>query len=218
MRNNNNNFVSKNSNSVFVILISLFIIVFVIVGYFMLSDNMFKSTYQRQRPISSRTVSSCVQDCSGSEGDKEVFNIRENRFTFEEAKAVCKAHDAELASLEQVIDAYKRGANWCSYGWSEGQLALYPTQADFWNRLQQDPHKKNECGKPGVNGGYFENPNYRFGANCYGVKPQPKSNELEKNRDYRMDPMQMKVDQYREEKNDIRISPFSNDDWSNHSE
>ena len=27
--------------------------------------------------------------------------------------------------------------------WSEG-LALYPTQADFLNRLQQDPHKKNE--------------------------------------------------------------------------
>ena len=37
---NNNHFVSKNSNSVFIILISLFIIVFVIVGYFMLSDNM----------------------------------------------------------------------------------------------------------------------------------------------------------------------------------
>ena len=215
----NNNFVSKNSSSVFIILISLFIIVFVIVGYFMLSDNMFKSSYQRQQPL--RTVTSCVGDCSGesnASGDKEVFNIRENRFTFEEAKAVCKAHDSELATLEQVIDAYKRGANWCSYGWSEGQLALYPTQSDFWNKLQQDSHKKNECGKPGVNGGYFENPNYRFGANCYGVKPQPKSNEIEKERDYRMDPLKMMANQYREEKNDIRISPFSNDNWSNHSE
>ena len=213
---NNNNFVSKNSNSVFIILISLFIIVFVIVGYFMLSDNMFKSSYQRQEP--NRTVSSCVEDCSSVDGSKEVFNIRDNVFTFDEAKAVCKAHNAELATLEQLIDSYKRGANWCSYGWSDGQLALYPTQTDFWNKLQNDPYKKNECGKPGVNGGYFENPNYKFGANCYGVKPEPKSNELEKNRNYRMDPMQIMVDQYKEEKNDIRVSPFSNDNWSNHSE
>ena len=175
---NNNNFVSKNSNSVFIILISLFIIVFVIVGYFMLSDNMFKSSNTRPQPLS--TVSSCVEDCSFDDGSKEVFNIRDNIFTFEEAKAVCKAHNSELATLEQVIEAYKRGANWCSYGWSDGQLALYPTQSDFWNKLQNDPYKKNECGKPGVNGGYFENPNYKFGANCYGVKPEPKSNELEK--------------------------------------
>lgn len=211
---NNNNFVSKNSNSVFIILISLFIIVFVIVGYFMLSDSMFKSSYQRQQPLN--TVSSCVEECSNNSEGSEVFNIRDNMFTYEEAKAVCRAHDAELATLEQVIDAYKRGANWCSYGWSEGQMALYPTQSDFWNKLQNDPYKKNECGKPGVNGGHFENPNYKFGANCYGNKPQPKSNEIEKNRDYRMDSLQMKVDKYKEQKNEIRISPFSNDDWSNH--
>ena len=31
-----------------------------------------------------------------------------------------------------------------------------------------------------VNGGYFENPEYKFGANCYGVKPSPKGNEMEK--------------------------------------
>ena len=212
----NNNFVSKNSNSVFIILISLFIIVFVIVGYFMLSDSMFKSSYNvNDLNNSNKLVTSCVENCITSDGEKEVFNIRDNMFTFEEAKAVCKAHNSELATLDQMISAYKRGANWCSYGWSDGQLALYPTQTDFWNRLQNDPHKKNECGKPGVNGGYFENPNYRFGANCYGVKPKPKSNEIEKERDYRMDPMQIKVDEYKEQINDIRISPFSNDDWSN---
>ena len=135
----NNNFVSKNSNSVFIILISLFIIVFVIVGYFMLSDNMFKSSYNEP----SRLVTSCVEDCTTIDGDNEVFNIRDNMFTYEEAKAVCKAHNSELATLDQMIDAYKRGANWCSYGWSDGQLALYPTQSDFWNKLQNDPYKKN---------------------------------------------------------------------------
>jgi len=208
----NNNFVSKNSNSVFIILISLFIIVFVIVGYFMLSDNMFKSDYQRQTPLSQNTVASCIGECSS--GDNEVFNIRDNMFSYEEAKAVCKAYDSELATLDQVIDAYKKGANWCSYGWSEGQLALYPTQSDFWKKLQSDPYRKNECGKPGVNGGYFENPHYKFGANCYGVKPTPKGNEIEKNLNHRMDPMQIQVDRYKEEKNDIRVSPFSNKEWS----
>ena len=219
MKNNNNNYVSKNSNSIFIILISLFIIIFIIVGYFMLSGNMFKSTYRGKRNLNINT--SCVSDCSSSNntlnGEKEVFNIRDNMFSYDEARAVCKAHNSELATLEQMIEAYKRGANWCSYGWSEGQLALYPTQSDFWNRLQTDPYRKNECGKPGVNGGYFENPNYKFGANCYGVKPRPKSNELEKNRYFREDPLQVKVDQYKEQKNDIRISPFSRDDWSNHS-
>ena len=215
----NNNFVSKNSNSIFIILISLFIIVFIIVGYFMLSDNMFTPSYQAHTPINN--LSSCV-DCGNNDkdnlyGKKEVFNIRDNKYTFEEAQAVCSAHNAELATLKQIINAYKKGANWCSYGWSEGQLALYPTQSDFWNKLQKDPYKKNECGKPGVNGGFFENPNYKFGANCYGIKPAPKSNEREKNRDHRMDPQQIKIDQYKEEKNTIRISPFSNDNWSKYS-
>ena len=185
----------------------------------MLSDNMFSSSYQRQQPL--RTVSACVQDCNGEgegEGEerpKEVFNIRENNFTFDEAKAVCRAHDAELATLEQVIDAYKRGANWCSYGWSEGQLALYPTQSDFWNKLQLDPYKKNECGKPGVNGGYFENPNYKFGANCYGVKPSPKGDEIEKNTGSQsLTEEELKKAEYEGQLNDIRVSPFSENSWS----
>ena len=33
---------------------------------------------------------------------------------------------------------------------------------------------ENMNGKPGVNGGYFENPEYKFGANCCGVKPSPR--------------------------------------------
>jgi hypothetical protein len=31
--------------------------------------------------------------------------------------------------------------------------------------------KKNNCGRPGINGGYIYNPNLRMGVNCYGVKP-----------------------------------------------
>ena len=203
----NNNFVSKNSNSVFIILISLFIIVFVIVGYFMLSDNMFKSSYNEP----SRLVTSCVEDCTTIDGDNEVFNIRDNMFTYNEARAMCAAHDAKLASLEEMIEAYKNGANWCSYGWSEGQLALYPTQPDFWNKLQNDPYRKYECGKPGVNGGYFENPEFLFGATCYGVKPkdlrEKEENRLVDSSDY---------DAYYENQdlNKLNILPFNESKWN----
>ena len=71
-----------------------------------------------------------------------------------------------------VDDSVNNGANWCNYGWVEGQMALFPIQKDFWEKLQQDSSRKYECGVPGLNGGYFKNPHYKFGANCYGVKPK----------------------------------------------
>ena len=146
--------------------------------------------------------------------EKEVFNIRDNMFTYNEARAVCAAHDAKLASLEEMIEAYKSGANWCSYGWSDGQLALYPTQANFWKKLQNDPYRKYECGKPGVNGGFFENPEYKFGANCYGVKPEPKGNEIQKDNDTKLTPEDLKKTEYKEQLNQIRVSPFNEENWS----
>ena len=209
MRNNN---VAKSSNSIFVILVSLFIIVFIIVAYFMFSGNMFEgptlpNTNKTQKVNSHNSL---------YEGSDEVFNIRDNVFSYDEARSVCEAHDAKLASLEEMIQAYKNGGNWCSYGWSEGQLALYPTQPDFWNELQKDPYRKHECGKPGVNGGYFENPNYKFGANCYGRKPEPKSNEVEKHQlgGVKLTPHELKKTEYKEQLDKFRISPFNNKNWS----
>ena len=38
--------------------------------------------------------------------------------------------------------------------------------------------KGDECGKPGINGGYFSDPTMKFGVNCYGVKPDPDSNNI----------------------------------------
>ena len=202
------NNVAKSSNSIFVILISLFIILFIIISYFMLTGNMMD--------VNESAYTEKVENNNTNklQGEKEVFNIRDNMFTYNEARAVCAAHDAKLASLEEMIEAYKSGANWCSYGWSEGQLALYPTQADFWSKLQNDPYRKNECGKPGVNGGYFENPEYKFGANCYGVKPSPKGNEIEKARHTKLTPEELKKSEYKEQLNNIRISPFSENSWS----
>ena len=102
----------------------------------------------------------------------EVFHIADNKFTYDDAPAVCAAYGSQLASLEQIIDAYNHGAEWCGYGWSEGGMALYPTQKVTWDILQKDPDnaKRTACGRPGVNGGYFE-PSTKFGVNCFGFKP-----------------------------------------------
>ena len=102
----------------------------------------------------------------------EVFHIADNKFTYDDAPAVCAAYGSQLASLEQIIEAYNHGAEWCGYGWSEGGMALYPTQKATWDILQKDPDnaKRTACGRPGVNGGYFE-PSTKFGVNCFGFKP-----------------------------------------------
>ena len=121
---------------------------------------------------------------------KEVFNVSNNIYTYDEAQAVCKVFDSEVATYSQVENAYNNGAEWCNYGWSDGQMALFPTQTATWDKLQKQdanrskdssaPSVKNNCGRPGVNGGYIANPYVRFGVNCYGKKPV--STEADMNR------------------------------------
>jgi hypothetical protein len=103
----------------------------------------------------------------------EVFHVFQNQFTYQDAPAVCAAYGAEMATLEQIIEAYNHGAEWCGYGWSAGGFALYPTQKATWEALQGevDQAKRTACGRPGVNGGYFD-PTTKFGVNCFGFKPK----------------------------------------------
>jgi hypothetical protein len=111
---------------------------------------------------------------------EEVFNVSNNLYTYEDAPHVCSALGARLASYGEVEDAYNKGADWCSYGWSENQMGFFPTQKETWKKLQTNNAMKNSCGRPGVNGGYMQNPNTRLGVNCYGVKPQ--ASEVDKER------------------------------------
>lgn len=109
----------------------------------------------------------------------EVFNVSGNEYTYDEAAAVCAAYDADLATYDQVTTAYEAGAEWCGYGWTQGGMALFPTQSATWELLQSetDPAKRTGCGRPGVNGGYFD-PSNKFGVNCYGVKPAGKKTKF----------------------------------------
>ena len=109
----------------------------------------------------------------GSSDKDEVFNISNNLYTYSDARAVCKAFDARLATYEDMEQAYESGADWCNYGWSENQMAYFPTQKCSWEKLQKDPKRKNNCGRPGINGGFMTNPFLKYGVNCYGKKPDP---------------------------------------------
>ena len=110
----------------------------------------------------------------------EVFNISNNLYTYEDAKQICSVYGARLANYDDIEDAYNHGGEWCNYGWSEGQMAFFPTQTSTWNKLQKNSKTKNSCGRPGVNGGYIDNPYIRFGVNCFGKKPDAKQSDLDK--------------------------------------
>jgi hypothetical protein len=152
---------------------------------------------------------------------KEVFNVSRNIYTYNDAAAVCEALGAELANYEQVQDAHNKGADWCNYGWSKGQLALFPTQKATWEKLQKGPAEyRNACGRPGVNGGFFDNPEIRFGVNCYGVKPPRNATDelLESQVALPPTPEQIefekKVQKYREQLNTITVLPFQKGQWT----
>jgi hypothetical protein len=119
-----------------------------------------------------------VVDNSNNIVKNEVFNISNNLYTYDDAQSICTAYGAKLATYDQMEDAYNNGAEWCNYGWSDGQMIFFPTQKSTWQELQKDPKKKNNCGRPGVNGGYIQNPYVKFGVNCFGKKPQPNADDL----------------------------------------
>lgn len=151
----------------------------------------------------------------------QVFNISGNNYSFDDAKALCKAYGSELATYSQIEDAYKNGAEWCNYGWSANQMAFYPTQKTTWDKLQKIKGHKHDCGRPGINGGFIQNPRVRFGVNCYGPKPNITQEEQEIMNKSVIYPLtqeerqiKQKTDQYKKNLSQILVSPFNYENWS----
>jgi len=151
----------------------------------------------------------------------QVFNIPGNKYNYSDAKTLCKAYGADLATYEQIEEAYNKGAEWCNYGWSAEQLALFPTQQKTYNYLQTIDGHKNDCGRPGINGGFIANPNIKFGVNCFGHKPKmtPDEEELMKNttpypQNEKDILFQKKVDYWKGLVDQILVSPFNSNNWS----
>ena len=209
--NNLNNIVNNNNKqetNIFIKIIKLILILVVslIILYLIL---LYVFKFDLLKWLGFKKNIKTTQNPFSKEG-KQVFHIKSNKFTYNDSKHVCKKYNSELATVEQLIKAWKKGANWCNYGWSKDQLALYPIQKKYWEK--QLNNNKNTCGEPGINGGYFENSKLSFGVNCYGKKPKPKFGERIKNSDNNNNnnnDNKIKIDL-----NKVVISPFNRDKWS----
>lgn len=152
---------------------------------------------------------------------EQVFNIPGNYYGYEDAKSLCSAYGARLANYSEVEDSYKNGGEWCNYGWSDGQMALFPTQQSTFDGLQKIPGHENDCGRPGVNGGYIANPQVKFGVNCFGYKPKITKEEEELMKNTTPYPktekdlaMERRVEYWKKRLHEILVSPFNYKNWS----
>jgi heme/copper-type cytochrome/quinol oxidase subunit 2 len=152
---------------------------------------------------------------------EQVFHIPNNEFTYDDSKAICKALNARLANYNEMEDSYNNGADWCSYGWSEGQMAYFPTQKTKWDNLQKVKGHENDCGRPGINGGYISNPKVKFGVNCFGYKPklnQISYTEMMETPMYPKTQEEIEFDKqvvhWKTKIPDLLIAPFNQNKWS----
>jgi len=162
-----------------------------------------------------------VEKILPSSGSAEVFNVSQNNFTFYDAQPLCKSLGAELATYEQVKNAWAKGADWCNYGWVKGQMAVYPTQKETYDKLQSGPDdQRMACGTTGINGGYFDNPDMLYGVNCYGSKPPQSAHDESKLMDegkIPKSPQTLKVDQmvndFKKQADSLFVKPFNDSKW-----
>ena len=104
-----------------------------------------------------------------------------------------------------------------------GQMAFFPTQKETLEEFQKDPTMKNKCGRPGVNGGHIPNSNMKFGANCFGVKPDASQTDLkqmstnyEKNAPKTPEEklLEEKVEYWKENRDKLSLNSFNQKKWS----
>jgi hypothetical protein len=153
--------------------------------------------------------------------NEQVFHIPENKYTYDDAKAVCKAYGARLANYDDMSTAYDKGADWCSYGWAENKMALFPTQRDKWEKLQQIKGHETDCGRPGINGGYIYDDKVKYGVNCYGAKPGINDRDADRMREtpfYNKNKDELKFDDkvkyWKDKLSQVELAPFNHDNWS----
>ena len=154
---------------------------------------------------------------------KQVFYIPGNYYNYTNAKALCNAYGARLANYDEVEKSYNNGGEWCNYGWSDGQMALFPTQQKTFDNLQKIKGHEHDCGRPGVNGGYIANPNVQFGVNCYGNKPKIREEEEDLMKTSTPYPktqediiFQKRVDYWKNKVDEILVSPFNYNTWGSY--
>jgi hypothetical protein len=173
--------------------------------------------YYAAAPVPTATGTSASGPTQSNPSIKQVFNVKENIYAADDAGGVCGALGADVASLQQLVDAHRQGANWCNVGWTKEGLAAYPIQKEFWQKMQgNDPQNRNICGQPGINLSRSD-AGLLYGVNCYGIKPEPKKGELVK--EVVMNDadiaLQAKIAQFQKNVNNMTVAPFNANQWSN---
>ena len=220
---------SSSSNIMLAIIIIVVVVLVVINGvqYFFGTDiiatvkNLFTNNPEIDILVNNPSLQEDPEDIKEIKIAKQVFNIPGNNYVYPDAKALCTAYGGRLATYQEVEESYNKGGEWCNYGWSDGQMALFPTQQTTYDELQKIPEHENDCGRPGINGGYMANPALKFGVNCYGYKPVMTQQEEELMQTQPHYPrtlkdiaMEKRVNYWKDKLNEILVSPFNYKNWS----
>jgi hypothetical protein len=222
---------NSGANAISIIVIAIFIILVLINGlqYFFGIDiiaslkNILTGNPEIDIKVDTSTLASPNIDTNVSQIrlKPQVFNIPENDYVYSDAKALCSAYGARLATYQELENVYNKGGEWCNYGWSDGQMALFPTQQKTYDKLQKIEGHENDCGRPGVNGGYMKNPELKFGVNCYGYKPRMTAEEEDLMANQPIYPktekdiaMENRVKYWKDKLTGILVSPFNHQTWS----
>jgi hypothetical protein len=223
------NISNSGSNTITMIVIAFIIILIIINGlqYFFGVDiiaklkNLLSGNPEVDITVDTSRVEAAKSSVPAILIKPQVFNIPGNEYVYPDAKALCSAYGARLATYEEIEDSYENGGEWCNYGWSEGQMALFPTQQKTYDELQKIEGHENDCGRPGVNGGYIANPAVKFGVNCYGYKPRMTNEEEDLMANNPLYPktlkdiaMENRVNYWKDKLSEILVSPFNHNTWS----
>ena len=105
----------------------------------------------------------CTNGICISNNPPEVFGTGDGyKYTKSQAESICSKYNTKVATKQQLIDAQKNGAQWCSFGWvANSDEACFPSQ----------PGTNIGCGNGDNNVQYWTPSSGLAAVNCYGNKP-----------------------------------------------
>ena len=159
------------------------------------------------------------------EASEEVFHVGGNKYNYKKQRQYVKHIILDLLLIVKLKMHTIKVLNGVVMDGLKDQMALFPTQKVTWDKLQKtgkcgpNAHN-NDCGRPGINGGFIDNPMVRFGVNCYGIKPEESEEDKKRNEDMQPYPKtkaEIELDKlaakYKKKIKDMDLRPFNKLQW-----
>ena len=166
----------------------------------------------------------------------EVYSSNRNIWAYDDAEAVCKAQNSELATYEQLVEAAENGANWCNLGWVKSntsddsdpyKYAHYPVQKTTFDKTKGQNSGRDACGKTWnskydgkdytIQGGGY-NKNKLLAVNCFGIKRDAKIDEIAQMHELSKGPsnaeLEEKINDIKHLTDNMTLVPYTNTQWS----